>query len=580
MAALQQAGCARKLLGTANRLARVARRHSLAILVLMVANGSLLGAIPAHAQATCVNVTNVPPNSLVGDGVTDNTTKFNALIAQLTNPVAGHSPQPGPNGWCISFPAGKYLFASAPTAITYPAEIYSVSIVGAGSDNTTLYFPNSNGITIDSQDYDYQVIEGILTARNVQSIHVRDLSFTTGQAGSYTALTLYKPCLLATYGLSDVVGTTFRGDDGAAVTDYWAVGVNVEGLSNINFDGDLFYGNTISNTGKGNGGTGISLTGSPNPSSCPQPPSSSNALAAIRNAGVHVIHAAANSTANMAVTGGQRSGAPSCATTSPAALLGLADKSSRLLSAANRSSNPRIASAVASAAASCTCSGGAGSSPYGVVYNIGKSGFYNLNDGLTVGTLIQGVVVRQSNFANGVTGIYVPPSSTGVTEVTVSGSTFSDSGTQVLAQSPVASIIMNGNIINVSGTSVPNAPYAGVFFDPIATTGNPCGGGGLMNSFVNNIFVGTAGTPTGAGISVNFPAGPDNCLSEFPNGVQGVIEDSGASGNVFNNLAVGVDLTDGYYWTVLTDAYDPSVATKVLDPYASVYHNSVGVITQ
>ena len=185
-----------------------------------------------HAQTPCLSITSYGGN---GNGTTDNTSAFNTAVAGLTA-----------QGGCISFPAGKYLFNSALT-VTYPSGVYSFTIVGAGSDNTTLYFPASHGITINAQNTGAQAL---------QSIHVRDLTFTTGHAGTYAALSLSKSGATQPFAQSEVERSVFRGDDGATQTDYWGVGINVLALPNINFDGDLFYGNST-----GGGGTGIVLSG-------------------------------------------------------------------------------------------------------------------------------------------------------------------------------------------------------------------------------------------------------------------------------------------------------------------------------
>jgi hypothetical protein len=106
-----------------------------------------------------------------------------------------------------------------------------------------LYFPASNGITINANN-----------AR--QTVHVRDMTFTTGSAGGYSALTLRNAAPLGTILLSDIFRTTFRGDDGGAATEYWGTGVNVVGQSNVNFESDMFYGRS-----DGTVGAGIDLNG-------------------------------------------------------------------------------------------------------------------------------------------------------------------------------------------------------------------------------------------------------------------------------------------------------------------------------
>jgi hypothetical protein len=202
-------------------LAKFAVRSALACVAILSC------AVAAHAQ--CISITSYGGS---GNGTTNNSPALASAFAAL--PSAGG---------CITFPGGRYLFSTAVT-LTYPASIYSLSLVGAGADATTLYFPSSNGITMKAN-----------SAR--QTIHVRDLAFTTGSAGSYSALTLNNSAPLGIIMLSDIVRTDFRGDDGGNGSDYWANGVNVAGQSHINFDSDTFFGSAAANTA----GVGILLNG-------------------------------------------------------------------------------------------------------------------------------------------------------------------------------------------------------------------------------------------------------------------------------------------------------------------------------
>jgi hypothetical protein len=227
--ALQRSGFAGKPFAASAALTRLASRRTLGRLI--TGSALLLFVGLAHAQVGCLDIT-----AHGGDntGTNDNVGPFNTTVALLSG-----------TGGCIGFPPGRYLFKSA-ISLTYPASTYSVTIAGGGSDNTTLYFWASNGLTVATQN----------TGTILQSIHVRDLTFTTGKAGLYSALQIVNPGASTTFPQSDIVRTNFRGDDGSAQTDYWLIAANVYGLSNINFDGDLFYGNSA-NTG----GTGINLTG-------------------------------------------------------------------------------------------------------------------------------------------------------------------------------------------------------------------------------------------------------------------------------------------------------------------------------
>lgn len=187
---------------------------------------SLIVAGPVYAQ--CVSIT-----SYNGNG--NNSSALAAAFAALPT-----------YGGCISFPAGKYQFNTS-VSLSLVGSISSLTLVGAGADSTILYFPSTSGITVN-------------TNSDTQSVHVRDVTFSTGTAGGQTALTVTnaQPQVGALYG-SDIFRTTFRGDDGGALNEYWGTGVDILGQSNVNFDSVNFFGN-----GTGTGGVGISLSGNKN----------------------------------------------------------------------------------------------------------------------------------------------------------------------------------------------------------------------------------------------------------------------------------------------------------------------------
>jgi hypothetical protein len=204
----------------------------LSVFGLLAAVLVVLSAGAANAQ--CVSIVTYGGS---GNGTTNNSPALTSAFAALTS-----------TGGCIAFPAGRYKFSTAvtfnfPSSLTAP---YSVSLVGAGIDNTTLYFAASNGITFNA-------------VNDQQTTHVSDLTFSTGSAGGYSALTLNNANPLGGNGIqsSDIDRTTFRGDDGGAGTEYWNNGVNVVGQSDINFDSDQFLGD-----GTGLHGNGINLSGS------------------------------------------------------------------------------------------------------------------------------------------------------------------------------------------------------------------------------------------------------------------------------------------------------------------------------
>ena len=361
-----------------------------------------VASVQSQQNGGCLNILNYGGN---GNGSTDNTSAMNSALAALPT-----------NGGCIYFPAGKYDFASAITE-TYPASgIYSVTLAGAGADSSILYWPTATGgITINAK---------VAT----QSFHTRDLTFSTGTTNAGTALTLNNATLLGVFAQSDIYKTTFRGDDGGAATDYWTNAINVVGLSNINFDDDLFYGNAA-----GTGGTGIAVAG-------------------------------------------------------------------------NASTSPN----------------------YGIVYNLSKDGFYNVGVGLSYGTYVQGVTVSQSNFTNGATCISVPSGGTGAAQLSLADDQFNCSTNNVIVSSPLASLMMKGNLlyINASEIGVNIASYV------------------AQSTFTGNVYSGLSSSGS-VGITAT-----------------GASTSSQVSGNVFYNLATGLNLTGASGWNVWGNNY-PNTTTQI-----------------
>lgn len=165
------------------------------------------------------------------DGTTD-------LAPQINTALAGF----GSTGGVLEFSPGKCRINSAIT-YAYPAttENFAVSIKGAGSDVTALYFPNGVGVTLNMK----------LAS---QAFHVSDLTFSTGAAGVGAALSVTNAVQKGIFGQNDVRKVTFRGD--GSLANYRTYGVIETGVSNINFDGDLFYG--LAGAGAG---TGIRIQG-------------------------------------------------------------------------------------------------------------------------------------------------------------------------------------------------------------------------------------------------------------------------------------------------------------------------------
>lgn len=348
----------------------------------------------------------------VGDGITDNTLAFNNAVAAL--PARGGG---------VYIPGGlKFKFNSALT-VNYPATPgYSFSLVGDGAEESVMFWNGTDGLTIN----------GNLASH---SVHAKDLTLTTGAMGTNKALTLTNSALLGVFEQNDVQRVTFRGDDGGGLTDYWGTGINVVGLSNINLDGSLFYGNAA-----GNGGSGVKLAG-------------------------------------------------------------------------NAAINPY----------------------YGVVYNFGKCGFYNLGIGLDYGTYIQGVTASQCNFVNGTTGIYVSPGGTGAAQLDVGSCNFNVTGNQVIVGSALASLNFHNNLVYIPKNTV------GLWF-------NAAGGQHFIGG---NIFTGTSNIGS-TGILFGFANGP-----------------TAIAPNVFNNLATGMNLAGTSGLVVSRQSY-AGVATQIANPGSNV----------
>lgn len=336
-------------------------------------------------------------------------------------------------GGQIYFPPGvTYTFASN-VAYTIPSGQFSVAFVGGGADTTVLYWPSANGITINASSA-------------LHSAHFRDLTFSTNSNGSYIAINLNNSVLEGNFAQSDVVRCTFRGSDGGQGTYYWSSGVFVAGMSNVNYEGCLFYGN-----GAGTGGIGLNVNG------------------------------------NSAV------------------------------------------------------------SPYfSIVHNVSQCGFFNLGIGFNYGNKVQGVTISQCNFTNGVTGIFLPSSSTNAAQLAVTASQFNTTANQINLNGALTQLLCQGNLFYV--------PYgnSGITFGASANgayhtiTGNMFNGPGLVSG-AYGIYVG----------SVN------NCTA--------------VTGNSFYDFQYGVELSGTSGWTVGTNAYN--TVTTPVHGAAVIGGNTVGVAT-
>ena len=173
-----------------------------------------------------------------GDGTTDNSAIFqtwsNGLPAQ---------------GGRIIFGPGKFLFSAKVTLAFHPSAtgssddkktFGSIIVEGSGSDLTTLYFPNSDGLDFQASSFQH-------------TAHVRNLSITTGVAGGRKAIRI--SCTFGFFGSytaqHDIDGATIRGDDGYGAVFYWDRCVDLYNITSVNFDGNSFYGPVASATATG-----------------------------------------------------------------------------------------------------------------------------------------------------------------------------------------------------------------------------------------------------------------------------------------------------------------------------------------
>lgn len=302
-------------------------------------------------------------------GSVDSASALNSALAALSGA-----------GGCIQFGPGHYKFLSS-VSFTYPSASvpFNVSIYGASQEATILDWPSSNGLNFSLQSPRH-------------TFNLVSLTIATGNTGSYTGFAANNSVQLGNFGQNNIDQVTFRGDDGNGLTDFWYNSVNLAGVSNVRFDGDLFYG-----SGNG-GGNGIVLNG------------------------------------------------------------------------------------VAS-----------GSAKYGIVFNIDNSGFFNQGIGLFYGSYIQGVQIANSNFTNGVTGIYSPSGAQGVlSELSVTNSQFNTSNNQINLNTPIDQVSVTNSLFYVQPS---NSGILCQLCAGLSAVGNNFSYTGSAKSGQNGIVVGTNSLP-------------------------------------------------------------------------------------
>ncbi len=223
---------------------------SMKIIVVVVIGLCATGAPAERAGAQTVAASTLPhqgtsadacPNVEAYGGSTSRPDNSAALAAAL-------AASPG-DGRCAYVPPGRFAFAST-FRFQLPSATASVTLAGAGADTSQLYWADGGGLVFD-----------YVGPQN--SVHLREMSLTTGAAGigaavalNQTAGTIPNPANTA---LSDLFDVTIRGADGYAQADYWGSGVAITRVSNVNLVGLVVTGPGAAYSTHG---VGLSLSGS------------------------------------------------------------------------------------------------------------------------------------------------------------------------------------------------------------------------------------------------------------------------------------------------------------------------------
>ena len=157
----------------------------------------------------------------------------------------------GPVPACVYFPPGVFTFSSNVTYVL-PNGSASITLIGAGADVTQLYWPAGGGLTVD-----------YVGTQN--SVHLRNLSLTTGSINVGSAVVLTQTngnAGVAGNAISELFDVAIRGADGYSQNDYWAVGVQINQISNVNLVGLDIAG--PGGAAYSSRGVGLSLQGSNN----------------------------------------------------------------------------------------------------------------------------------------------------------------------------------------------------------------------------------------------------------------------------------------------------------------------------
>jgi hypothetical protein len=152
----------------------------------------------------------------------DSAPALNAALAAL--PTGGGE---------IAFQPYKHTFNSAIT-YTYPSaqKPFRVSFTGSGENATILYWPASNGITLNTTDPSHTFL-------------FRDMTLTTGAPGLYTGISVNQSANLGGAQQSEFVRITLQGDYPTISSDEWGTAIAIKQQSFVSYDTVVVNGNSL-----------------------------------------------------------------------------------------------------------------------------------------------------------------------------------------------------------------------------------------------------------------------------------------------------------------------------------------------
>jgi hypothetical protein len=175
-----------------------------------------------------------------GDGVTDDTIAIQNTLTYCMNSIQQ-----------ARIAAGNYL-CNSPITLTFPGGEWAFSMVGDGIDISTLNFPASNGLTIN-----------YVGLYNTSMIC--DMSIRGGGLGLYTGLTLNQTDTNlpnATSGSLNLLSNlSFYGNDTYFGTNYWKQCIQINSVSQINFENINCYSHGPFGGGFVSDGFGVGIVG-------------------------------------------------------------------------------------------------------------------------------------------------------------------------------------------------------------------------------------------------------------------------------------------------------------------------------